>query len=378
MKKFILSFLAFAALSSSALAQSSPFEWNVGDNTKIKLGGFIRINANYDFDGSVTGNDFITTTIPTSTAYNSEDRLSFDPSATRLSLMLTQSTEAVGDINVYVEGDFRGTGNTIRLRQAYVQFSGFIAGQTWSFMSDLAAQAPTIDINGVGSRTFFRTALFGYRHSLSDRLTAGISLESPSLTSDYVGVYEAVNQRMPNVPIYIQAKGGAGHLKAAAVFRSLQYGDSSTQERVNVFGVGGQLSGSLKLCSAATLFGQAIYGKGINTFVSDLASVGLSNIMSTNGSDMEATPMGGASMGVSAKLASKWSAALSGSLTRNYGDQAYFAGDYKSSSYVSALVQYTPAPRISLGLEYLNGSRTNFDGDPSAAQRMSFSVKYAL
>ncbi|MFI3264097.1 MAG: DcaP family trimeric outer membrane transporter [Rikenellaceae bacterium] len=376
MKKIILSIVAIVALASSSFAQTSPLLWQVSENTKVKIGGFVRMNVNYDFDGSVTGNDFISNTIPTSTTLSSEDRLNYDATATRLSMTLTQSTSALGDINVYVEGDFRGTSNTIRLRQAYVEAKGFIAGQAWSFMTDLAAQAPTIDINGVGSRTFFRTNLIGYRRALGQTLSAGIALEVPTLVTSYAGEYYAVNQRTPNIPVYIQAKGGVGHIKAAVAFRSLEYGTSSN-ERENLLGVAGQLSGSLKAGGAVTLFGQAIYGKGINNYISDMASLSV-NLMSVDGIEMEATPMGGASLGASAKLSKKWLAAVSGSLTQNYGDEAYFEGDYKSTSYLSALVRYFPMSALSVGLEYLNGSRTNFGGDASSAQRLSFSVMYTL
>ncbi|MFR9537719.1 MAG: DcaP family trimeric outer membrane transporter [Rikenellaceae bacterium] len=380
MKKFFLSLLAMAAISSSLYAQSSSLNWNVSDKTTITLGGFVRANTTYDFDGSLSGLDFISTNIASSPSYSDEGCLGFDASASRIWLMINQGTDNLGNVKVYFEGDFRGTNSAFRFRQAFVEFKGFVAGQTWSFFTDLPAQAPTMDIIGVGSRSFFRTALFGYRYSINDQLSAGISLESPALTTDYISGYEPVSQRMPNIPIYIQAKGGMGHIKAAAVFRSLQYGDISSQERVNVAGLGGQLSGSLKACSAVTIYGQAIYGKGINTFLSDLSTVGvgLSDVMTLNGSDMEATPMGGASLGLSAKLAPKWSAALSGSLTRNYGDQAYFAGDYKSTSFVTTTLMYNPISNITVGLEYLNGSRTDFGSDTAAAQRLSFTVMYTL
>lgn len=378
MKKLLLSILALAAISTTALAQTSPFEWTLGDKTKIKLGGFVRFNINSDFNGSVgAGNDFVSTNIPETTAWSSEDYLNFDPSATRLSMEINQSTDAFGNVKAYVEGDFRGTGNTLRLRQAYIELKGFVAGFAWSFMSDLAANAPTIDINGVGSRTFLRTKMVGYRHNLSETLSAGIAIEVPSLTTEYLDGYTALNQTVPNIPLYIQAKGGAGHIKASAVIRSLRYGDTSAQESQSELGLGGQLSGSLKATKAITLYGQAIYGKGINTYISNLASVSV-DLMSTDYLEMEATPMGGASLGVGAKLSKKWSAAMSGSLVRNYGDQEYFEGQFKSTSYLATTLLYAPAPRVTLGAEYLNGSRTNFGSETASADRFSLMIKYTL
>ncbi|MFI3281417.1 MAG: porin [Rikenellaceae bacterium] len=378
MKKTILALLAVASISTAATAQNSPLEWE-SNNTKVKIGGFVRFNINSDFAGSVSGgNDFISTNIPTTTDWRDEDYLNFDPSATRLSMEITQSTEALGDVKVYVEGDFRGASNYIpRLRQAYIEAKGVIAGFAWSFMSDLAANAPTIDINGVGSRSFLRTQMVGYRRSLGEGLSAGIALEVPTLKSTYAAGYTDLNQTIPNIPLYIQSKGEAGHIKLSGAIRVLQYGDTSNNQRLDEIGWAGQLSGSLKATTAITLYGQAIYGQGANNYISDLASQSI-NMMSTNGTDMESTPMGGASVGIGAKLSKKWSAAASGSIAKNYGDEDYFAGSYQSSSYVSAVLFYAPAPKISLGVEYLNGSLTRFGSEAVDAQRLSLSVKYSL
>ncbi len=380
MKKILISIFALAAISSTAFAQSAaPLEWKFGEDTKLKIGGFVRFNVNSDFGGNGvgSGNDFISTNIPSESDFTTEDYLGFDPSATRLSMELTQATEALGDVKVYIEGDFRGTGNTIRLRQAYVEANGFIAGQAWSFMSDLAANAPTIDINGVGSRTFLRTKLVGYRHNFNKGISAGIALEVPSSNADLIDEYTSVNQTVPNIPVYVQLKGKLGHIKLSAALNTIQYGDYDTAERVSETGWGAQASGSLRACDEITLYGQAIYGEGINTYISNLASTDV-NLMSTDNKSMEATPMGGVSLGMGAKLSKKWSAALSGSVVKNYGDEEYFDEKFQRTGYLSAALFYAPAPKVTLGAEFLNGSRKNFGEDAASAQRLSFMVKYTL
>ncbi|MFI3285372.1 MAG: DcaP family trimeric outer membrane transporter [Rikenellaceae bacterium] len=377
MKKFILSCFALAALSSSAFAQSSPFEWKIGDNTKIKLGGYVRFNLNYDFDGSVgEKNDFQPVNI-TTPDWGAEQYLNYDPTASRFSLQITQATEDLGDVKVFVEADFRNTANAVRLRQAYIEMCGVTAGYAWSFMSDLASNAPTIDITGVNSRTFLRTMMVGYRHSISDKLSAGIAIETPSLKSAYPEGCEAVNQIMPNVPAYIQLKGNKGHIKAAVAVRTLKYGDSIDETQEISLGWGGQLSGSLNASKTLKLFGQAIYGEGINNYINDLSGLNI-NMYPSDNQTMAATPMGGASLGFSAKLAKKWTYAASGSIVENFGDSDDFAGNYKRGSYLSSTLLYAPAPRVTLGAEYLTGSRENFGSDAEAAQRFSLMIKYTL
>ncbi len=379
MKKLIFSALALVALSSAAFAQSSPFVWQAGENTTVKLGGYIRSNINYDFDGCVgEANDFQASKISSSSSWTDESYLNFDVTASRLSLEVTHATSSVGDIKVFVEADFRGSGNTARLRQAYIQMGGLITGYAWSFMSDLAASAPTVDITGVGSRTFLRTQMIGFRTSLGETMSAGIALETPSLTTDYMVGGCSVNQTVPNIPIYIQYKSSIAHLKAAAAFRSLQYGDSIDQERYSSFGWGAQLSGSYKAARPLTLYGQAIYGAGINNYINDLSSLPI-NLQSPGGTEMEATPMGGASLGACYKISKRISIAASGSYVENFGDAEWFEdGYYKNSSYISGTIFYAPAPRITIGAEYLRGTRTDFGDDAIDAQRLSLSFKYTL
>ncbi|MFR9533892.1 MAG: hypothetical protein SNG49_03555, partial [Rikenellaceae bacterium] len=108
MKKFFLSLLAMAAISSSLYAQSSSLNWNVSDKTTITLGGFVRANTTYDFDGSLSGLDFISTNIASSPSYSDEGCLGFDASASRIWLMINQGTDNLGNVKVYFEGDFRG------------------------------------------------------------------------------------------------------------------------------------------------------------------------------------------------------------------------------------------------------------------------------
>ncbi len=378
MKKIFTSIFALVAICSSAFAQDAPFEWQAGENTKVKLGGFIRFNTYYDTKGNMGGaNDFKSNKIPAGeVAWDEQDLLNCDATASRLSIQVTQSTKELGDIKAFAEFDFRNSGGSARLRQAYVEMLGVTAGFAWSFMSDLAANAPTVDIMGVSSRTFLRSNLIGYRHNFDKNLSAGISLEIPSLASTYAADFTNIDQTIPNLPFYIQHKSAAGHIKVGGMLRALQYGYTVDKSRETALGWGAQASGSYNLSKSAKLFGQAIYGEGINNFINDIAgeSVGMMLVDNT----MEATPMGGFSVGALFKFAKSWSVAASGSIVENYGDKNYFMGNYQSSSYINASLFYNPVPKLTLGVEGICGARTNFGGEAHDASRVSMMIKYAL
>ncbi len=380
MKKIFFALCSFLLISNSTFAQSSddnPFLWELGDNTTLKLGGYVRFCTSVDIDGSLSSTDFNPGAISSSPSFSDESELLFDPTATRFSLEFTQKDESLGDIKIYVESDFRASGSAMRLRQAYISLCGVTAGYAWSFMSDLPANAPTIDIQGVASRTFLRTTLVGYRHNFSDNLSAGISAELPTLNCDAstLAITE-VNQNIPDVPIYAQYKGKKGHIKAAALLTTMQYATSdSTTERETTSGFGGQLSGSYKATPAITLYGQGIYGEGIGRYINAVSSYDI-NLFAAESGDITSTPMYAASLGINGKVSKKVSLAAS---------YAYYSYDnYETSNqilgygdYLSATIFYSPAKRISLGAEFLNGHNTN-GGTSGNASRVSLMVKYTL
>ncbi len=381
MKRVLVSALSLFALTSSLYAQSSdkaqdPFKWECG-NTTIQLGGFVRMEVSSDVDGYINNNDFIVALTDSDTQWNESNQLRFDPSLTRLSLGITQKSDALGDIKLYFEGDFRGASNTVRLRQAYISVKGFLAGQTWTFMSDLAASGPTVDVQNVNSRSFFRTQMVGYRRQIGEGLTAAISAEYPVVSIASNDTYENVMQTIPDVPIYVEYKGGKGHIKAAAVFRSMAYGVSETQSKSNIFGWGTQLSGSFKATDWLSLYSQAIYGEGIGRYINDIAYKDPSLIL--NGDQIGITAMGGASLGVKANisksvyLATSYSQAIVCERDGITIDSGYNRGDYYSAS-----IFWEPVKKLLFGAEYVQGGYSTFAGDRNSAKRCAVMVKYTL
>ncbi|MFR9660395.1 MAG: hypothetical protein SNG04_08330, partial [Rikenellaceae bacterium] len=97
---FVASTLAVTAADNN---NSDPFSFTKG-NTSVKVGGFATLTTGSYLSGSNgSNNDFLPSAIPTVTPLSDESRLIFDPSSTRLNLSVTQSTEKIGDIKLYVE-----------------------------------------------------------------------------------------------------------------------------------------------------------------------------------------------------------------------------------------------------------------------------------
>ncbi len=376
MKRLFLTIAIVMAFNAVCIAEqrenSDPLTFTKG-NTTAKIGGFVTLTLGSYLEGSTTtGNDFPVSTIDMDLSQSDEHRLVMDPTSTRLNLTITQKTDVLGDVKLFVETDFRGSGNSLFLRCATIDLKGFTIGQTWSLMTDAKSLAPTIDISGTNSRTFFRTQLVAYRYNFGKRFTLATSLEYPVVKTT---VTTSPNIRIPDFVAYLEKSGKLGRIKAAGVWRTLQYCSGESVNNTN--GWGAQLSGSLNLSSKLTLFAQAIYGESISTFINDFTKLNYDIIEDDEGV-YTSTPMWG--VGVSAKYKFNDKFSLCANLSRAEVDiddnYSAVASTYKYGQYISTTLFYYPTKSIITGIEYLNGYKRVYSGDFADAQRINMMVRY--
>lgn len=377
MKRTLCILLAIIGTGIVHAQKSDPFLWQK-NNTIIKLGGYIRVSASADFDGTIDNNDFIVSDIPVPNKWDKRGSFGIDASATRLTLNVTQKTEALGDIRFYIETDFRGGSSVLRLRQAYITFLGITAGQAWSFLYDPQAIAPTVDIQGDDSRTFFRTPLIGYTHKLSENFIAGVSIEMPRVRITTITGVKSVTQRIPDLPLYLQYKTAHGHLKLGGVLRGLSYGNIEKEKIKTCFGWGVQLSGSLKPVSFLTLYAQGQYGKGIARYISDLAVLNVDLLpYSKETGIMKSIPMYGLSFGSRADLSKKvYIAANFATAVLDRKGDFTTGDDYRRGNYLSCSLFWNTFRNMTVATEYLHGYRKNMDGFSGHANRIQLMLKY--
>lgn len=354
----------------------SPFLYEK-ENTTIKFGGHVRVNTFADFGGLVANNDFRNAIINVPDSWDNKSRFNIDPSHTRLSVKAVQKTENAGDIEFYIETDFRGTGNVIRLRQAYFAFKGFVLGQTWSFMNDLASQAPTVDIQAANSRTFYRTPLLGYKVDLDKNISIGISIELPSVKMTTQPGIKQVDQTFPDIPAFVQFKGESGHIKLTGVVRPMDYGVIGTEKIETEVGLGTQLSGSINATKYITLYSQAIYGKGIAKYINDLSLLNVDLVPGKNVTTQQAVNMYGISVGAKGTLSKNTYCAATVS---NAGfvnkDDYYSAKEYFTGSYISASLFWTGIKNMTIAGEYIYGTRKNMNNLKGNANRVQLLFMY--
>lgn len=179
---------------------SEGYKWSSG-NTDINIGGQVKVSAIYDA-GPPTGDSTNMPALPikgvdTSTSKSGNYRM--HAKASRLN-MGTLTCTSKGDVKTFFEIDFYGTNNfsktgdrgssfnyTPRLRHAYGEFQGWLAGQTLSNFSDADSIPTTVEDTGPTGQSAFRQAQIRYTKEFNKNWRMAVAVEN-SIT-DYTDAY---------------------------------------------------------------------------------------------------------------------------------------------------------------------------------------------
>lgn len=248
----------------------------------FSLGGFVALRAAYDAGGIVENIDFVTYDIPVAGNYATRQKLTLDASTSRLFLKAIANTRAVGRVVIYLDGDFRGgaaNSYTPRLRSAYVSLLGLTLGRDVTTFCDLEAAPATVDFQGPNAYNFNFATLVRYERSFAEgRLSFGVAAEMPVVSGTYGEGFDAIPQRVPDIPFYVQYAWGSdrsSHIRASAVVRNMYLHDLTRKSDTSLTGWGVQFSGTIRCCDPLRLFMNGVYGKGITPYIQDLTGSGL-------------------------------------------------------------------------------------------------------
>ena len=353
----------------------------------FSLGGFVALRAAYDAGGIVENIDFVTYDIPVAGNYATRQKLTLDASTSRLFLKAIANTRAVGRVVIYLDGDFRGgaaNSYTPRLRSAYVSLLGLTLGRDVTTFCDLEAAPATVDFQGPNAYNFNFATLVRYERSFAEgRLSFGVAAEMPVVSGTYGEGFDAIPQRVPDIPFYVQYAWGSdrsNHIRASAVVRNMYLHDLTRKSDTSLTGWGVQFSGTIRCCDPLRLFMNGVYGKGITPYIQDLTGSGLDfTPCPRDETRIRTMPMWG--WQAAAQIALTPRLFLSGgySTVRVQRSHGFYAADeYKRGQYVFGNVFYTIAPRCKVAGEYLYGSRRDMAAGKGHANRVNVMLQYGF
>ena len=314
----------------------------------LALGGYVALRAAYDFDGISDNLDFVPYDIPLTADYNNRQQVMMDASTSRLFLKSIANTDALGQVVIYMDADFRGGSEqsyTPRLRSAYISFLGFTFGRDVSTFCDLAAAPTTIDFQGPNAYNFNFATMIRYEFSCAnDHLSMGVAAEMPNVSATYSEAYLAMRQRIPDIPVYLQYAWGENrdsHIRASGVFRNMYVRNAVDADNVRLFGWGVQASGTIKVFPALRLFMNGVYGRGITPYIQDLTGSGLDFLPSSTGEDVKVIPMWGWQAAAQINLSRRMFISGGFSMVNVDREEGYsFDNEYKQGRYIFGNIFY--------------------------------------
>ena len=349
-----------------------------GTDAAIKFGGRVRTAAVFTLDPLGTDDRFLTNSIPVGVPVISGEDKRTNISA-RASRLNTEFRTPIGaqEVRAFFEGDFAGANNTFRLRHAYAQFLGFIVGQTWSTFSDPATNLEDLDFEGVSSENIIRQPLIRYWWNTDPKTRAAIAIENPSVS---ITGGQGVNL-LPDIVLRAVREGSnGGHVQAAAVIREIR-GEATPGDVRSDWGWGLSASGVFPF-KVGTLQDRVIFqangGRGIARYINDLSSLGGQDaVFDTTTGDLKALPAFGWYIAYEHAW-KEWKGAetmnLRSTFLWSFVDLLPYdfqpPDTYSKTHRLAVNLVFSPAKRVDVGIEYIDGYRENKDGEHASANQV--------
>jgi len=271
-----------------------------GTDVSIRIYGFAELNYIHDFKGDNSDIDYATFApyMPVNGAIDSarKNRDYLTARTSRLGVEAGTPTR-YGVLGVKLEGDFNNeprTGNTalygtdgniftqqatssygFRVRHAYGQFGGLLAGMTWSTFMDVDNYPETVDYNGPIGNTFIRQPVIRYTYGTPDYGSFTVAAEN---SSSYV--YDATGStivtslsRMPDFVVRWDKGFQWGAMSVRGVTQELRFDDGAGTKAAQR-GWGAGASALIKTWGRDFITVGLTYGDGIGRYLNYIEGAG--------------------------------------------------------------------------------------------------------
>jgi hypothetical protein len=343
-----------------------------GTDAAFKVGGQARMTLVHTLAALGTDDRFVTSSIPVAQPTAGEDaRTVYAPQPSRMNFEL-RSPSGLGPLRTFMEADFAGPGNSLRLRHAFLQMRNWTVGQTWSTFSDPEAEPIGIDFEGLNAISLFRQPQVRYSRRLRETLGLALALENPapdltdaqgvSLIPDFI----ARLRWEPEIPHHGLLGGRAAHVQAAILARQLR-GELTDQPDVTLStgGFGLNVSGVLtpRWDPDDRVKFASNNGWGIGRYITDLGTLGGQDaVFDPTSNTLRALPVWSAYFGYERMWRPTFTSALTYGVVGVTNLDIQPGDALKRTQRTTINLTWTPVPQADFVLEFLAGTRVNKDG----------------
>ena len=282
--------------------QSTPINPGANPGTAFSYGGFIKFDAMVTDtsdgeipDGSAGRIFYLPSSIPVGGADEGSGDVDMHAQFSRFWLSADTTLDSGDKLKAFVEMDFFGGGSNtflgnevatnthgVTLRQAYVSWNQWLAGQTWSNFQDVAALPDAVDFVGPTDGTIFvRQAQLRYTQG-----PWSFSAENPETTiTPFRNLGARISSDDNNVPDLSArwiTKGTWGHFTVAGLLRQFKYQNVATNLDESATGGAVSVSGRFNVGKNDDLRYMVSGGPGLGRYLA--YGLGSDTVTNANGS----------------------------------------------------------------------------------------------
>lgn len=369
-------------LQDGGFPKSTPL---FGSKFRFGFGGYVKLDALYDFNGIGDRYAFTLSTIPTGDEPGYGPYFNMHVRETRFSFDLRYTDAGVPMNQAFVEVDFFTTSLTNfaapRLRHAYLRWGDFLVGQTWRILTDLRTLPFIIDFAYADSLNASRAPQLRWEKRVTPWLGARVGIEMPE--EGGVENPDAIAGRVsPRLPRF------AGGLSLEHPWAFFSVGGSVSELRWDV----PNASDAHALTWTAVANARSFLDSRKRGFLSMHASIGRGSTESTVGvfagteANAALRPSGSLDTTLAyslvASYAQRWIDPISTNISLAWAritpSEQRGATQMARTRSLHANVVWSVNEPIQTGIEYMVGERKNVDGSSGTAQRVQAMAMYSF
>jgi len=343
---------------------------------QLRILGSVRANFNFSDQDLVDYQTFNPYYVPTNVEVRSPNFFA-GIEQTRLAFEVTRRTKEMGDAFIRIEGDFKNSSKSYRIRHAYGQMGGVLIGQTWSLMNNVSFQPAIVSLDGPAGGSGLRTPQIRYSRSFKNKSSmwsAAIEYSRPDLN-----IPDSIDgQLLQVIPDFTGRYSYYSDLisfRVSAVVSTIS-GRLETNDISYSFGYGISFSGWTKISEKSRLYLTLNTGHAVSHFSDMFSGNNEDMTYNPNNNQFESLVSYSGFIAYDHTLPKNFSTSLSfgiASIT-NHDFQPSEAYNYSYNALLNLF--WEPIKGSRLGMEYAFGQRFDYGGDRGFSNRLSMLMYY--
>ena len=351
-----------------------------GTDTRLRIGGYVKADAIFDFDGHGDPDQFLLGQIAVDGSPEAARDGYFNAHAreTRFNLDFRETTPGEPAKQAFVEVDFftpPDSSAVLRLRHAYAVYGDVLAGRSWTTVSELRALPFMIDFAFGDSLFGGRTEQVRWQQPLGGGSLA-LALENPSDNSiaNPLGLAGRASPRIPYFAARWSNDDPSRLFTVGTQVQQLRWDGDNVIPDETALGWAMVLAGRWQVNDISYLTGTASYSDGFSEGVLALAGGGGSAVITPQGLETDRAVT--LSVGGAVNWTDTWSSNIHYAWLDRSGDPMRPGTETEKGGIGHVNMMWKPTDKVRAGVEFVWGSRDTLDGSSGDGTRLMGTFRY--